>query len=204
MAERDEEEDGEEQQLLAPAESGGRGGSGGSPGAGPRGGSSLATLMRVRRYPPVFVAGCLFDVARNAIGFLGAYYMNECVLQTFSPSTQPPSFAAAGRATHSPRLVQLTGSAQWAFLIAGPCFGLLSDKYDRRRTVLNVLAFMTALTLVLVALLSTSLMVWPLMYLYMVMASMCTVLDTTNRPAMIYDLLFAAESEHLVTTAMGL
>ena len=68
--------EGEEQQLLAPAESGGRGESGGS-GAGPRGGSSLATLMRVRRYPPVFVAGCLFDVARNAIGFLGAYYMNE-------------------------------------------------------------------------------------------------------------------------------
>ena len=100
--------------------------------------------------------------------------------------------------------MQLTGSAQWAFLIAGPCFGLLSDKYDRRRTVLSVLAFMTALTLVLVALLSTSLMIWPLMYLYMVMASMCTVLDTTNRPAMIYDLLFAAESEHLVTTAMGL
>ena len=116
----------------------------------------------------------------------------------------PSLTVAAGRATHSPRLVQLTGSAQWAFLIAGPCFGLLSDKYDRRRTVLNVLAFMTAMTLVLVALLSTSLMVWPLMYLYMVMASMCTVLDTTNRPAMIYDLLFAAESEHLVTTAMGL
>ena len=95
MAERDEEEDGEEQQLLAPAESGGRGGSGGSsPGAGPRGGSSLATLMRVRRYPPVFVAGCLFDVARNAIGFLGAYYMNECVPADFSPTTSsPPSQA---------------------------------------------------------------------------------------------------------------
>eukprot|EP01044_Picomonas_judraskeda_P004459 COSAG03_NODE_391_length_8292_cov_18.368607_6_plen_308_part_00 len=146
--------------------------------------ATMKDLLSVRRYPFVLAAGLLFDFARIAMAFLGPYYMND--------------------ATHSPRLVQLTGAASWCFLIAGPCFGLISDRFDRRRTVLTVLLVEAAMAAVAGLLMVNGLMQPLFMIIYMVQSSICGVLDTTNRPAMIYDLLFAARSEHLVGKAMAL
>jgi MFS family permease len=146
--------------------------------------ATIRDLLGVRRYPFVLAAGLLFDFARIAMAFLGPYYMND--------------------ATHSPRLVQLTGAASWCFLVAGPCFGLISDRFDRRRTVLTVLIIEAVMAAVVGTLMVSGLMRPFLMVLYMVQSSVCGVLDTTNRPAMIYDLLFSARSEHLVGKAMAL
>ena len=146
--------------------------------------ATVGALLSVRRYPFVLLAGLLFDFARIAMAFLGPYYMNDV--------------------THSPRLVQLTGAASWCFLIAGPCFGLISDRFDRRRTVLTVLCIEAAMAAVVGLLMVRGLMQPGFMFIYMMQSSICGVLDTTNRPAMIYDLLFAARSEHLVGKAMAL
>jgi predicted MFS family arabinose efflux permease len=146
--------------------------------------TTVQALLGVPRYPFVLLAGLLFDFARIGLAFLGPYYMNG--------------------ATHSPRLVQLVGAASWAFLIFGPCFGVVSDRLDRRRTVLMVLA-VESLAAVLVGLLLVNSLMQPwFMFVYMAQSSMCSVLDTTNRPAMIYDLLFQHRSEHLVGKAMAL
>ena len=92
----------------------------------------------------------------------------------------------------------------WSFLILGPCFGLLSDRFDRRRTVIVILFIEMALSVIVGLLLMTGQMTPGLMLVYMVFSSVCKVLDTTNRPALIYDLLFAARSEHLIGVAMAL
>lgn len=146
--------------------------------------ATVKNLLSVRRYPFVLAAGLLFDFARIAMAFLGPYYMNDV--------------------THSPRLVQLTGAASWCFLIAGPCFGVISDRFDRRRTVLTVLCVEAAMAALVGLLMVNGLMQPAFMFIYMIQSSICGVLDTTNRPAMIYDLLFMHKSEHLIGKAMAL
>ena len=76
--------------------------------------ATVRALLVVPRYRFVLLAGLLFDFARIGMAFLGPYYMND--------------------ATHSPRLVQLTGAASWAFLIAGPCFGLCAPRPSPSRS----------------------------------------------------------------------
>lgn len=144
----------------------------------------IAALLRVPRYPLVFVAGLLFDFARIGMAFIGPFYVNAT--------------------TQSPRLVQLTGSATWAFLLAGPCFGLLSDRFDRRRTVLAVLMFELSMSVVMGVLLRAEIMHPGFMFVYMLFSSICMVLDTTNRPALVYDLLHSRSANHMLGTAMAL
>ena len=148
------------------------------------GGGTIRELLAVQDYPYLLAAGLVFDWARIGMGFLGPWYMND--------------------ATHSPRLVQLTGSASWIFLIAGPCFGVISDRFDRRRTVVCVLGAMAVMSAGIAWLLQHSLMSPSWMFVYMVLSSVCTVLDTTNRPALIYDLLFLQGGERFVGLAMAL
>ena len=93
----------------------------------------ILDLLQVKHYPFLLAAGVLFDFARVGIAFLAPYYVNE--------------------ATHSPRLVQLTGAASWCFLIAGPCFGVISDRVDRRLVVVLVLMVMAGMTAIIALLL---------------------------------------------------
>eukprot|EP01043_Picozoa_sp_COSAG02_P002794 COSAG02_NODE_66_length_42609_cov_95.996848_17_plen_313_part_00 len=144
----------------------------------------VVALLRVPRYPLVLIAGLLFDFARIGMAFIGPFYINAT--------------------THSPRLVQLTGSATWAFLLAGPCFGLLSDRFDRRRTVLAVLTFELSMSIVMGVLLRADMMHAAFMFVYMLFSSICMVLDTTNRPALVYDLLHSHRAKHMLGTAMAL
>eukprot|EP00729_Bicosta_minor_P009110 gene9110-17387_t len=145
---------------------------------------TVRELLAVPDYPHLLAAGLVFDWARIGMGFLGPFYMNE--------------------ATHSPRMVQLTGSASWMFLIAGPCFGVISDRFDRRRTVVCVLAAMSIMSAGVALLLQHGMMTPAWMFVYMILSSVCTVLDTTNRPALIYDVLFLQGEEHFVGLAMAL
>jgi MFS family permease len=144
----------------------------------------ICDLIRVPYYPQVFVAGLIFDFARISMSFIGPFYINQ--------------------ATHSPRLVQLTGSATWGCLLLGPCFGILSDRLDRRRTVLLVLITELCLSSVVGLLLAAEKMRPLFMLLYMLSAGVCRVLDTTTRPALVYDILHRGNSEHMVGTAMAL
>lgn len=91
-----------------------------------------------------------------------------------------------------------------AFLVLGPCFGVLSDKFDRRRTIITVLVVEACSTGLIAILLVADLMHPYLMFPFMMVSSACQVLDTTNRPAMVYDHLFAAEAETLIAIAMAL
>ena len=92
----------------------------------------------------------------------------------------------------------------WFFLIFGPCFGVLSDRLDRRRTVVRILAVEGLLSVAVALLLRAGRMSPALMLCYMLASSVCMVLDTTTRPALVYDVLFAANAQELVGTAMAL
>jgi hypothetical protein len=155
---------GEQQQQKQRSGSGSGGGSsssssssssGGGGGGDGVAGSALLQLLGVKRYPLVLLAGLIFDFARIGMDFIGPWFVND--------------------STHSPRLVQLTGTATWSFLILGPCFGLLSDRFDRRRMVIVILFVETGLSVVVGLLLMTGQMTPSLMLLYMVCSSVCKV-----------------------------
>lgn len=129
--------------------------------------------LRSPGFPMVYAAGWIWNIARWALSFLGAYEAN--------------------RPTGSPRLVQLTGTFMWGpLLFAGLIGGAVSDRFDRRRTVLLQLAVMIPLTaLVGVLALRGTLAVW-MIYLFMLAVGVGWVVDMTVRRAMIYDLVGAA------------
>jgi nitrate/nitrite transporter NarK len=88
-------------------------------------------------------------------------------------------------------------------LLGGPLFGTLSDRFDRRRTVVVLLAAMAALSFAVSGALALGLFRWEFIYPYCLFVGLANVLDTTNRPAFVYDLLFARGSIALLPTAMA-
>ena len=80
---------------------------------------------------------------------------------------------------------------------------MISDRFDRRRTVLKVVVFEILLSLIVALLIATGNMRPWIMFVYMLLSSLCSVLDTTNRPALVYDVLFASGAEHFVGTALS-
>jgi MFS family permease len=148
--------------------------------SGERGVGAFAPL-RAPHFPEVYAAGWIWNTVRWALGFLGAYTANQL--------------------TGSPRLVQLTGTFMWGpLLFAGLIGGAVSDRFERRRTVLLQLAVMVPLTALMGFLaLRDDLQVW-MIYLFMLAVGVGWVVDMTVRRAMIYDLVGA---EH-VNGAMAL
>lgn len=67
-----------------------------------------------------------------------------------------------------------------------------------------VLAAMSIMSAGVALLLQHGMMTPAWMFVYMILSSVCTVLDTTNRPALIYDVLFLQGEEHFVGLAMAL
>jgi MFS family permease len=151
---------------------------------GSGGGGSLRSLLAVRHYWKLFAAGTLFDGSRASLLFLTSLYVTQ--------------------ATGSPRFVQLTGVCLNLMLLCGPLFGIISDRYDRRRTVVMLLAAMSALTFSVSALLALGLLPWQLIYPVCIFCGLANVLDTTNRPALIFDLLHAQNSSENLSNAMAL
>ncbi len=138
--------------------------------AEPSAGVGAFASLRAPHFAKVYAAGWIWNIVRWALSFLGAYTTN--------------------RLTGSPRLVQLTGSFMWGpLLFAGLIGGAVSDRFDRRRTVLLQLGVMIPLTAVMgVLALGDALRVW-MIYLFMVAVGVGWVVDMTVRRAMIGDLV---------------
>lgn len=128
--------------------------------------------LRAPHFPKVYIAGWIWNAVRWALSFLGAYVAN--------------------RLTGSPRMVQLTGTFMWGpLLLAGLIGGAVSDRFDRRLTVLLQLGVMIPLTALMgVLALTNRLRIW-MIFSFMLVVGVGWVVDMTVRRAMIYDLVGA-------------
>lgn len=132
-------------------------------------GRSLAAFG-VENFGKLYAAGFVWSMCRWAIGFMGAFVVNDL--------------------SDSPRLVQLTGTAMWApLLIAGVAGGAISDRFDRRNTLLVMFAALIPLTVVIGLLAAAGeLRVW-MVYPYMVTIGCGWVMDMTARRSLIHDVV---------------
>jgi MFS family permease len=132
--------------------------------------AGMFSALQVPSYPSLLIAGWLWNMCRWASGFLGAYVAN--------------------RLTGSARLVQLTGVAMWApLLFGGVLGGMISDRFDRRRTVITQFLVLVPLAgLMGVAGVTDNIRLW-LLYPFLVAVGVGWVFDMTSRRAIIYDLV---------------
>lgn len=139
-------------------------------GLAPPGRGGMFAALGVPGYPPILLAGWSWGIFRWGAGFLGAYLANSI--------------------TGSARLVQLTGVVMWApLLLGGVLGGVVSDRLDRRRTVLVQLAVLVPLTVAMgVAGLTDVLELW-MAYVFLAVVGVGWVVDMTTRRAIIYDLV---------------
>ena len=126
--------------------------------------------LRVPYFAQVYFSGAIWSVARWGLGFLGAFVVNDM--------------------TGSPRLVQLTGSFMWGpLLFAGIIGGAVSDRFDRRLTVLSQFVVLIPLCVVLGALIIGDDLEWWMVLPFMLLVGVGWVIDMTARRALIYDLV---------------
>ncbi len=132
------------------------------------------TVETSRRLPPayrlVWAIGFLWNFSRWMSIFVNTFMVNEL--------------------TGSPILVQLVGASVWAPMFFGGLLGgVISDKFDRRRTLLvQFVVLMPVALLLALLLLSDHLEVW-MVYPYMLFIGLGGVLDMTIRRALILDLV---------------
>jgi MFS family permease len=138
----------------------------------------------------VYASGWIFSIVRWGLSFLGTFVVNDL--------------------TGSPRLVQLAGAFMWApLLFAGLLGGAISDRFDRRRTVLWLFAAMVPLTLGMGWLgLAGRLDVW-VVTPFMTLIGIGWVIDMTARRALVYDLVGPEQIDNalaleMFSTASGL
>lgn len=132
--------------------------------------SGLTASLRIPRYPYMWVSGALWHTSRWGMAFLAAYFARSL--------------------SESPRLVQLTGVAMWMpLLLGGVIGGVVSDRFDRRRTLLFQLAGLIPLVFGVGALVTTDTMRLWMIYPFMVLVGVGWVVDMTSRRAFIYDLV---------------
>lgn len=130
----------------------------------------MFAALRVDHYPYLLFAGWLWNMCRWAAGFLGAY--------------------VARRLTGSARLVQLTGVAMWApLLLGGVVGGVISDRFDRHKTVLTQFAVLVPLAAAMgIAGTTGNLHLW-MVYPFLLVVGAGWVFDMTSRRSIIYDLV---------------
>ena len=152
-----------------------------------------AVPQRRRRRPQTFAAfqapyfarvltsGALWNITRWMNLFLAAFLAAEL--------------------TDSPILLQLVGAALFApFLLGGVLGGWLSDRFDRRLTVIGSFLVLTPVSLALAALvLSDAIRIW-MLYPFVLVAGFGWVVDVTTRRAFVADIV----GEALVTNAFSL
>ncbi len=136
--------------------------------AAPRPGTFSA--FRIPQYARLWTSGAMFNLSRWGISFLAAYLANDL--------------------SGSPRLVQLTGVAMWApLLFGGLAGGVISDRGDRRRTMLIQYVVMIPLVAGLAVLHGTgNLRLW-MIYPFLVIAGVGFVVDMTTRRSVLYDIV---------------
>ena len=129
----------------------------------------------------VLISGALWNTTRWMNLFLAAFLAAEL--------------------TDSPILLQLVGAAIFApFFFGGAVGGFLSDRFDRRLTVIGYLLFLTPVSLALAGLvLGDAIRVW-MLYPFVLVAGFGWVVDLTARRALVADLV----GDDLVTNAFSL
>ena len=137
--------------------------------------------FRVPHFGKLYLGGFLWSVCRWALGFLGAYVVNQ--------------------KTGSPRLVQLTGTMMWGpLLFGGVIGGAVADRFERRTIVLVQFAALLPLVLAMaVGAQADALTLW-MIYPFMVTVGIGWVIDMTARRALIYDVV----GDQYVNAAMAL
>lgn len=119
---------------------------------------------------PLWLSGLCWHWSRWAIAFLAGYHVNIV--------------------TGSPRLVQLTGTVMWApLLLGGALGGVISDRFDRRRTVRWQTALLIPLAVIVgLAERAGQLGLW-LLYPFLLFAGIGWVVDMTSRRALLLDIV---------------
>ncbi|MGF1596312.1 MAG: MFS transporter [Acidimicrobiales bacterium] len=126
--------------------------------------------LQVRGYPQVYLSGFLWNLTRWLGIFLGSYLVNE--------------------RTGSPLLVQLVGTSFFLpMFVGGLVAGVVSDRFDRRRTLLNNLAVLAPLTMLMAVLVATDTWQTWMIFVFVFAVGIGGVLDMTNRRALVYDLV---------------
>jgi MFS family permease len=137
--------------------------------------------MSVPNYPRLWVTGLLWNLTRWMAIFLCSYLVNHL--------------------THSPFYVQLVGASFFApMFFGGATAGVISDRLDRRRTILIVLTVLTPLSAGMGVLIVTEVIETWMVYPFMLLIGVSMVLDMTSRRALVYDFV---GPEH-VTNALAL
>lgn len=125
----------------------------------------------------MWFGGLIWHLCRWGVAFLGTFLVNEL--------------------TGSPRLVQLAGAALYApLLIGGIAGGVISDRFNRLRTVQLQMAIVVPLSITIGLLVrSGQVQVW-MIYLYMFIVGIGWVTDMTSRRALVFDLVGEAQLDN--------
>ncbi|HLF78578.1 MAG TPA: MFS transporter [Dehalococcoidia bacterium] len=147
--------------------------------AAPRGRTFAA--LAVPHYPQLWLIGFLWNLTRWMSMFLSSYLVNQL--------------------THSPFLVQLVGTAFFApMFLVGAVGGVISDRLDRRRTMLTSQAVLLPIAAMMAAVnLGGVVQAW-MAYPFMLAIGAGMVVEMTSRRALVYDLV----GRERVTNALAL
>ncbi len=129
----------------------------------------------------MWASGGLWNITRWMTIFLGSYLVNQL--------------------TGSPLAVQLAGTCFFLpMFIGGLAAGAVSDRFDRRRTVLRQLIGLVPLALLMAVMVWTGLIAVWMLYVFAVAVGVGQVVDMTNRRALVNDLV----GDRLFGNAMAL
>jgi MFS family permease len=135
----------------------------------------------VPHYSRLWLTGLLWNLSRWMSMFLCTYLVNSL--------------------THSPFLVQMVGSCFFApMFLAGAAGGIISDRLDRRRTLLAAVGLLLPASIAMAAVtLGDVVRVW-MVYPFMLCIGVGMVVEMTSRRALVYDLV----GPERVTNALAL
>lgn len=139
------------------------------------------SALRVPGYRWLWASGWLWAFTRWMAMFLCSYLVN--------------------RLTGSPLLVQLVGAAFFAPLFFGGILGgVISDRFDRRVTIMRQLTALAPVALLMGVVVATDRVQLWMIYTFMLAVGIGGVLDMTSRRALVFDLVGARG----ITNAMAL
>lgn len=137
--------------------------------------------MSVPSFGRLWGVGALWNLTRWMTIFVGSYLVNQL--------------------TDSPLLVQLVGTSMFLpMFVGGLAAGAISDRFDRRRTVMRQLAALTPLALLMATLVRTGAIRFWMVYIFAIAVGVGQVVDMTNRRALVHDIV----GERLTGNAMAI
>jgi len=141
----------------------------------------MFAAFEVAGYRRLWLSGCAWNLARWMSLFLVSYMVN--------------------RLTGAPLLVQLVGTALFApMFLGGAIGGVISDRFDRRRTILLQNALLAPFALLIAAVvLAGEVRVW-MVYPFMLAMGVGGVIDMTCRRALIFEFV----GERRLTNALAM